>query len=246
LLRIKLGFSVVLLFFSSSANAKCRFTSSVALNNIVQISRPFLMSMSINAQGNANDISFQTTSSDSKFDFTGAWNALVQTLILIVIFLYTLSTRKMQVAMVRQIKLSVLPSFTMDLVQQNTRDPILGISTYALTITNIGSGTALNIEVQPISLHRLRDDRRTVGAPNLKFKRLGILRRDETSVLEHESFSGTERLQDDYMIDFEEQHIGRDSKTTEVIIEFQDIEGDNHCQRIRIGSNGFQPSAVKP
>lgn len=239
-LRGKLGYAILLLFYFASAHAHSRLVPPKALNTACSIEIGFLAT--INAQGNLSSTPLQSFA--SKFDFAGAWNSLVQTLILVVIFAYTLSTRKIQLAMVRQIKLSVLPSFTLELVQQNTKDPILGISTYALTITNIGSGTALNIEVQPIFLHQLRKDRHKVGEPNLKFKRLGILRRDETAVLEHESFSATERLQEDYMIDFEEQPVGGDSVVTDVIIQFQDIEGDNRHQKFRIGTNGFQPLPV--
>lgn len=179
------------------------------------------------------------------WDAVSLWNAIVQTLTLTVVLFYTILTRRMQRVMARQIKLSVMPAFVLSLVQTNMRDVTLGATTFVLQITNIGSGTALNIEVGKVLLQSLNEGRRKIGEPNLQFDALGLLRHDETSPLRHHSYSAGQQVEEDFMIDFEEQITKPCGFGISLVITFQDIEGDRYQQQVRLSRTGCSPSAVR-
>jgi hypothetical protein len=179
------------------------------------------------------------------WDGVSIWNAVVQTMTLVVVLFYTILTRRMQQVMARQIKLSVMPAFVLSLVQTNMRDVTLGATVFALHITNIGSGTALNIEVGEVALQILSEGRRKIGEPNLRFAALGILRRDETAPLKHHSYSAGQLVEEDFMIDLEEQIAKPDGASVCLVMTFQDIEGDKYQQEVRLSRVGCSPSAVR-
>jgi hypothetical protein len=186
-----------------------------------------------------------SSSNDRREDVLALWNTAVQTLTLIVVLFYTMVTRQMQKVMARQIKLGVMPSFILGLVQSNQKDATLDVNTFALQITNVGSGTALNIEVGAVPLHRLNKNRRKLGEPNLRFNVLGLLRRDEKALMKHRSFSAGQPIDEDLMVDLEEQYVNPGSAGIPFTISFQDIEGDWYQQTIRVSHAGSHPSAVK-
>lgn len=178
-------------------------------------------------------------------DILSVSNAIVQGLTLIVVIIYTVLTGRMQQVMARQIKLSVMPAFVLSLIQMNMKDATLDVHTFALQITNIGSGTALNIQLEPILLSSLIEKRRKLGEPNIKFEAIGLMKREDKQLVSHHSYSSDQLINGDFLIDLED-HLGKaDNNEISIRIKFQDIEGDQYRQTIRLTRSGCKPSAVE-
>jgi hypothetical protein len=162
---------------------------------------------------------------------------VVLTLTLAVVFWYTVVTHRMQRAvvaqsreLVRQRQLSNMPALVADIKRLNGAD--------YLQLTNIGKGVAINIAIDDVEIRYP-----TLQPGHIEFNKVLMLPVGGTASVESDFFITSGDAADRNSLTFLGPHAHFDA---DVNIRFQDIEGTNYLQTVRMGKNGYRHGFVKP
>lgn len=162
---------------------------------------------------------------------------VILTLTLAVVFWYTVVTHRMQKAvvaqgreLVRQRQLSNMPALVADIKRLDGAD--------YLQLTNIGKGVAINIAIDDVEIRYP-----TLNPGHIEFSKVLMLPVGATASIESNYFITSGDAADRNSLTFLGPHAHFDA---DVNIRFQDIEGTNYLQTVRMGKNGYQHGFVKP
>lgn len=167
---------------------------------------------------------------------------------LIALIWYTWKTHQMQQAvskqaeeLVRQTKLSITPAFTLTVVT-----PV----TPRFLLTNIGNGIAINIEVEKIVFSSSNTSDSSEADYFYYFDQISLLRPNENyTLIQHlylPSFADHQPPFADQVAHTLKSLWSNDkNKFYDVVIRFQDLEGNKHSQHILVGLKSSTPSPVK-
>ena len=182
----------------------------------------------------------------------GFLQTVILTLTLIGLTFYTLYTRRMQEAMVRQINVSILPVFKVEILREGDEDPsveIPGAVTLKswLILTNVGNGTALNIQIDSLMVNCMGH----IGPHNhlpVRFERIYSLASVEQKwVNDIQPYDE----QTAYVVGARRPDLlrlltGRDAwEESDLKIRFTDILGNKYVQVIHLGRDGIRPDVVR-
>ncbi len=150
---------------------------------------------------------------------------------------YTFVTRRMQQAVVEQVRelvrqrqLSNMPAFVADVERRDRAD--------YLKLTNIGKGIAINIAIDDVIIRYP-----TLQPGRIEFDSVTMLPASESVLVESREFAvASSEDGDPNSLTFLGPNAHYD---TDVNIRFQDIEGTRYLQTLRMGKNGYEHGFVK-
>lgn len=175
---------------------------------------------------------------------------VVLTLTLIVVAWYTVETHRMQIALIRQTNLSVLPLFIAHVCETivYVRDSSgREIPVDQVELENIGNGVALNVQVDPICVDFETPMLRTsYSTPHIAFENIVIIPPNTKIHLPHVSWGDeTRELEIHARLDLVRKLSPRwAEKDYEMKIRFRDMLGNKYVQIIHVGKNGCWPDIV--
>jgi len=158
---------------------------------------------------------------------------LLGALTLITLVFYTYWTWRMQKAVAaqarelnHQIKLSIMPAFTVELVDMPSPK---------LKLYNAGNGTAINIEIGKVSF------------PNIKhqiiFEKVALLLPKKDIVVGYTSYDFEGKVELNLLWKLDEKKA--EDEVYDLVIDFEDIEGTKYRQIISMGKGGIKPNPVR-
>ena len=174
---------------------------------------------------------------------------LINIVTLVVIYIYTHETRKMQVAVTkqaavtnRQVSLSIMPAFIVQHIRQGNNERFV--------LTNIGNGSAVAIRLEPLELKPLIPD--IISLVTIKFAPINLLGKDQSTDLTLTFYYDGERqpsptYQFLHEIPSREEGVYRNPlRSFGLRVSFADIEGTRYIQELLMSKDGCIPGPVKP
>lgn len=156
--------------------------------------------------------------------------------------------------LIHQTRLSFMPAFIAEIVQDKRYAQGITDFGYRLVLTNVGCGVALSLYVDnvPIPLNTL-DEATPIHDEGLRslllnrqvvFEPTPFVRPDQSVTLQHTSKSGENEYFSDLFSDMVEKYAG--DRVFEVSVTFADVEGNKYQQVILTGKGGCRPGPVIP
>lgn len=161
----------------------------------------------------------------------------------VAVVIYTIDTRRMQQAMVKQTNVSILPVFVahMGALRIATGDRRYDV----IELENIGNGVALNVVIDTVHIIWSKEAVEGVWSnARIVFNPIMSVKPWEKTVPEHQSIYGPEDVVVDRKFDFMDKLSSRADNDYELKVRFSDVLGNRYVQTIRVGVSGTWPGSV--